>query len=151
MRRYRFLILYLCIWLLASCNKKNTLFENISASHSGVSFNNVIVENDSMNPLNVVNIYNGGGVGIGDFNNDGLQDIFFGGNMVPSRLYLNRGNFKFEDITGKAGVEGMGRWARGVSIIDINNDGLADIYIANTIYKDSLRSRNILYINQGVG
>ena len=98
----------------------------------------------------MVNIYNGGGVGIGDFNNDGLPDIYFTGNMVPCRLYLNKGNFKFEDITEKAGVEGMGRWARGVSVIDINNDGLMDIYICNTIYKDSLRRRNILYINQGI-
>ena len=97
-----------------------------------------------------MNIYNGGGVGIGDFNNDGLQDIYLTGNMVPCKLYLNKGNFKFEDITAKAGVEGMGRWARGVSIVDINNDGLPDIYICNTIYKDSLRRRNILYINTGV-
>ncbi|MEP6627600.1 MAG: VCBS repeat-containing protein, partial [Ginsengibacter sp.] len=151
MRRYSYIILYLSVCALGGCNKKSTLFENVASSHSGVTFDNKIVENDTMNPLNVVNIYNGGGVGIGDFNNDGLQDIFFGGNMVPSRLYLNKGNFKFEDITTKAGVEGMGRWARGISIIDINNDGLPDIYIANTIYKDSLRRRNILYINQGVG
>ena len=100
--------------------------------------------------MDVVNIYNGGGVGIGDFNNDGLQDIYFTGNMVSSKLYLNKGNFKFEDITAKAGVEGMGRWARGVAVVDINNDGLKDIYVCNTIYKDSLRRRNILYVNQGI-
>ncbi len=126
------------------------MFEKISSSHSGITFNNSIVENDSINPFDVVNIYNGGGVGIGDFNNDGLQDIFFTGNMVPCRLYLNKGNFKFEDITEKAGVGGLGRWARGVSIVDINNDGLMDIYICNTIYKDSARRRNILYVNQGI-
>jgi hypothetical protein len=90
------------------------------------------------------------GLDIADINNDGLQDILFTGNMVPARLYLNKGNLKFEDITEKAGVEGMGRWARGVSIIDINNDGLMDLYICNTIYKDSLRRRNILYVNQGI-
>lgn len=135
---------------LVACHHEHTLFEEISSSHSGISFNNKIVENDSINPLDIVNIYNGGGVGIGDFNNDGLQDIFFTGNMVPCKLYENKGDFKFEDITAKAGVEGLGRWARGVSIVDINNDGLADIYICNTIYKDSLRRRNILYINQGV-
>ena len=105
-----------------------------------LTFNNKIIENDSINPLDVVNIYNGGGVGIGDFNNDGLQDIYFTGNMVSSKLYLNKGNFKFEDITDKAGVEGMGRWARGVSVVDINNDGLMDIYVCNTIYKDSLKT-----------
>ncbi|MEO5681686.1 MAG: VCBS repeat-containing protein [Chitinophagaceae bacterium] len=100
--------------------------------------------------MNVVNIYNGGGVGIGDFNADGLSDIYFTGNMVASKLYLNKGNLAFEDITDRAGVEGLGRWARGVSIVDINNDNLMDIYICNTIYKDSLRRRNILYVNQGV-
>lgn len=100
--------------------------------------------------MNVVNIYNGGGVGIGDFNNDGLPDIFFTGNMVSCKLYLNKGRFQFEDITEKAGVDGMGRWARGVSVVDINNDGLMDIYICNTIYKDPLRRRNILYVNQGL-
>lgn len=137
------------LWLTA-CQNKRTLFEEISSSRSGITFNNKILENDSINPMDVVNIYNGGGIGIGDFNNDGLQDIFFTGNMVSCKLYLNKGNFKFEDITDKAGVGGLGRWARGVSIIDINNDGLMDIYICNTIYKDSLRRRNILYVNQGV-
>jgi len=132
-----------------SC-KKPTLFEQVSSSHSGIHFNNKITESDSINPLDIVNIYNGGGVGIGDFNNDGLPDIYFTGNMVSNRLYLNRGNYKFEDITDKAGVGGMGRWGRGVSIIDINNDGLMDIYVCNTIYKDSARRRNLLYINQGV-
>src|SRR3954470_12839110 len=143
------LLLYLSVLFLAACNRKDTLFELISSSHSGIHFNNRIVENDSVNPLNVVNIYNGGGVGIGDFNNDGLQDIYFTGNLTPCRLYLNKGDFRFEDITEQAGVEGMGRWARGVAVVDINNDGLMDIYVCNTIYKDSLRRTNILYINQG--
>ncbi|MES1225946.1 MAG: VCBS repeat-containing protein, partial [Bacteroidota bacterium] len=142
-------ICFFLLWI-CSCKLKPVLFEKISSSHSNIYFNNKIVETDSINPLNVVNIYNGGGVGIGDFNNDGLQDIFFTGNMVSSKLYLNKGNFEFEDITEKAGVEGLGRWARGVSVVDINNDGLMDIYICNTIYKDSLRRRNILYVNQGV-
>jgi hypothetical protein len=140
-------ILY--ITALSSCHRNRPLFERISSSHSGIEFNNKIVENDSINPLSVVNIYSGGGVGIGDFNNDGLPDIFFTGGMVPSRLYINRANFKFEDVTARAGVEGMGRWARGVSIVDVNNDGLMDIYICNTLYKDPLKRRNILYINLG--
>ena len=136
--------------LLGACHHTPALFEQISPSHSGITFDNTIIESDSINPLDVVNIYNGGGVGIGDFNNDGLPDIYFGGNMVPSKLYLNRGHFTFEDITEKAGVAGLGRWARGISVVDINNDGLPDIYICNTIYRDSLRRRNILYINQGL-
>ena len=149
MNKFYFTALFVCMLVLFSCKKK-TLFEQVSSSHSGITFNNTITENDSINPINVVNVYNGGGVGIGDFNNDGLQDIYFTGNMVPCRLYLNKGNFKFEDITEQAGVGGLGRWARGVSVIDINNDGLMDIYVCNTIYKDSLRRRNILYINQGI-
>jgi hypothetical protein len=149
MNTYRLLFFVAFLLGLCACHSKHPLFEKIASSHSGITFNNRIVENDSINPLNVVNIYNGGGVGIGDFNNDGLQDIYFTGNMVSSKLYLNKGDFKFEDVTAKAGVEGMGRWARGVSIVDINNDGLMDIYVCNTIYKDSLRRRNILYVNQG--
>jgi hypothetical protein len=150
MKRYPLLFILLPALLLSACHRNHTLFERISSSHSGITFNNKIVENDTINPIDVVNMYNGGGVGIGDFNNDGLPDIYFTGNMVPSRLYLNRGHFKFEDITEKAGAGGAGRWARGVSVVDINNDGLMDIYICNTIYQDSFRRQNILYINQGV-
>ena len=150
MKRFFYLSLLVSLPFFFACNRKSTLFENISSSHSGITFNNKIVENDSINPLDVVNIYNGGGVGIGDFNNDGLQDIYFGGNMVPGKLYLNKGNFKFEDITDEAGVAGLGRWERGISVIDINNDGLMDIYVCNTIIKDSLQRRNILYVNQGI-
>ncbi len=150
MKLFQSLLLCSQLFWLCGCDHQDTLFENIPSARSGVTFNNRITENDSINPFDVVNIYNGGGVGIGDFNNDGLQDIFFSGNMVPCRLYLNKGNFQFEDITERAGVGGLGRWARGVSVIDINNDGLLDIYICNTIYKDSLRRRNILYVNQGI-
>lgn len=149
MSRRRLFFLF-TLSLLYACHHAPALFEKIPESYSGISFNNAIIESDSINPLDVVNTYNGGGIGIGDFNNDGLPDIFFGGNMVPSRLYLNKGHFHFEDITDKAGVSGLGRWARGISVVDINNDGLPDIYICNTIYRDSLRRRNILYVNQGV-
>lgn len=133
-----------------SCNSTPTLFTPISSSHSGIRFSNTITENDSINPLDVVNIYNGGGVGIGDFNGDGLQDIYFTGNQVSSKLYINRGDFRFDDVTDAANAAGMGRWARGVSVVDINNDGLTDLYVCNTIYKDSLRRRNVLYVNQGI-
>src|SRR3982750_2833092 len=150
MNKFYFIVFFFLSAALFSC-KKHTLFQQVSSSQTGIHFNNQIVENDTINPIDVTNIYNGGGVGIGDFNNDGLQDIYFTGNMVSNKLYLNKGDFKFEDITAKAGVEGMGRWGRGVSVVDINNDGLPDIYICNTIYKDSLRRRNILYINQGAG
>ncbi len=147
---------YFCLslLLLTSC-KKATLFESISSAQSGIHFTNLITENDSINPLDMVNIYNGGGVGIGDFNKDGWQDIYFVGNRVPSRLYLNKGaqkstEFEFDDVTEKAGVSGMGRWGRGVAIVDINNDGWPDIYVCNTLDKDSLQRRNLLYVNQKV-
>src|SRR5678816_3327009 len=123
MNRFRILFICVHVLLIGACSNKPALFEQISSSHSGIHFNNQITENDSINPLDIVNIYNGGGVGIGDFNNDGLPDIYFTGNMVSNRLYLNKGDFKFQDITDEAGVNGMGRWGRGVSVIDINNDG----------------------------
>jgi hypothetical protein len=130
--------------------KNKVLFEAVPSDHSGVHFNNLIVENDSVNPMDLTNIYNGGGVGIGDFNRDGKPDIYFAGNMVSNKLYLNRGDFKFEDITDKAGVGGEGEWFRGVAVVDINNDGWPDIYVCATILNDPRRRRNLLYINQGL-
>ncbi|HVY74795.1 MAG TPA: VCBS repeat-containing protein [Puia sp.] len=145
------LFAFLSGMLFSSCKSKRTLFQLIDLRSSGIVFNNAITENDAVNPLDLTNIYNGGGVGIGDFNNDGLQDIYFTGNMVSNRLYLNRGNFKFDDVTEKAGVTGNGKWARGVSVVDINNDGWADIYVCETISADPEKRRNLLYINQGAG
>jgi ASPIC and UnbV/FG-GAP-like repeat len=135
---------------ICSCNRNKTLFEHISSEHSGIHFNNQIIENDSINPLELTNIYNGGGVGIGDFNRDGLPDIYFTGNTVSNKLYLNRGDFKFDDVTSVAGVEGQGQWSRGVSVVDINNDGWPDIYVCATIKTNPLQRRNLLYINQGL-
>ena len=149
MRFYPPLILIALSFCIYSCKKKETLFEQIPSSYSGVHFNNKIVENDTINPLDKLNIYNGGGVGIGDFNNDGLQDIYLVGNAVSNKLYINKGNMKFEDVTKEAGVGGLGGWGRGVAVIDINNDGLLDIYVCNTLLNDSLKRRNLLYINQG--
>ncbi len=135
--------------LIVSCSHKKTLFDPVDPDHSGIHFNNRIIENDSVNELDIENIYNGGGVGIGDFNNDGLQDIYFTGNMVSNKLYLNKGDFRFEDISAEAKVEGSGEWCRGVAVVDINNDGWLDIYICATLKKDSNQRKNLLYINQG--
>jgi hypothetical protein len=140
--------LLLCI-LIASCSKP-TLFETIPSSHSGIHFNNVINQTDSINVLDFENVYNGGGIGVGDFNNDGLQDIYFSGNLVSNKLYINKGNFSFVDITVSAGVDGEGKWCRGVSVIDINNDGLLDIYVCATLLKDSVKREHLLYVNQGL-
>ena len=141
--------LFFYIFLLCSC-KKNTVFQQIPSSSSGIEFRNNITESDSVNPLDVENMYNGGGVGIGDFNNDGLQDIYFTGNLVSNKLYLNKGDFNFEDITSTAKVSGEGRWSRGVAVIDINNDGWLDIYVSETLLKDPGRRANLLYVNQGI-
>lgn len=148
--RIRYLIYFLILLSCFSCKRKAPLFQQIDSSYSGIQFNNKIVENDSINPLNLINIYNGGGVGIGDFNNDGLPDIYFAGSMVSNKLYLNKGNFKFDDVTDKANVGGEGRWCRGVSVIDINNDGWLDIYVCVSMAKDPEKRRNLLYVNQGI-
>ena len=137
------------VFLFSSC-KKDTLFERISSSHSNINFNNKIIEDDKVNPLDMINLYHGGGVGVGDFNNDGLQDIYFTGNRVSNELYLNKGDFKFDNVTKEAGVGGLGRWGRGVAVIDINNDGLMDIYISNTTSNEGVNPTNILYVNQGL-
>lgn len=141
---------FCCLAALFFSCKQHTLFEKISSSYSGVHFSNTIVENDTINPLDKLNIYNGGGVGIGDFNNDGLQDIYFVGNAVSNKLYLNKGDMKFDDVTKEAGVPGSGGWGRGVAVVDINNDGLMDIYVCYTLLNDSLKRRNLLYVNQGI-
>ena len=143
-------LLWYSIFSLGACKNDRTLFELIPSEHSGIHFSNQITENDSINPLNLINVYNGGGVGIGDFNNDGLQDIYFTGNMVSNKLYLNKGDFKFDDITATAGVAGNGEWCRGVAVIDINNDGWQDIYVCATIRNNPEQRRNFLYINQGL-
>jgi hypothetical protein len=150
MKRFYPALLFVAVAFFSCAKKKTTLFELIPSSHSGITFNNLITENDSINPIDNANVYNGGGVGIGDFNNDGLLDIYFSGNMVSNKLYLNHGDFKFEDITDKAGVNGLGKWGRGVAIIDINNDGLQDIYVCNSLLQDSVKRQNLLYINQGI-
>ncbi len=118
--------------------------------HTGIDFENTILQTDSINIIEQENVYNGGGVAAGDFNNDGLQDLFFTGNLVPCKLYLNKGGINFKDVTDIAGVEGKGRWARGVATVDINNDGLQDIYVCATLKKKPEERVNILYVNQGI-
>ena len=144
------LVLFFFLCYIGCKNKNPTLFQAVSSERSGIQFNNKIVENDTLNPLDVTNIYNGGGVGIGDFNNDGLQDIYLTGNMVSNKLYLNKGKLKFDDVTQEAHVEGEGRWCRGASVVDINNDGWMDIYVCVAMEKDPQKRQNLLYINQGL-
>lgn len=135
---------------LASCEKNNQpLLNLLPGSHTGIDFINSIEESDSFNILTEEYIYNGGGVGVADFNNDGLQDLFFTGNMVSNKLYLNKGELRFEDVTGKANLNSTGTWSTGVAVADVNGDGLTDIYVCATMLPDASQRRNLLYINQG--
>jgi enediyne biosynthesis protein E4 len=126
-----------------------SLFESVSPARSGVSFKNIIIENAAQNALTYENLFNGGGVAVGDINNDGLEDIYFISNMQLNKLYLNQGNFKFKDITQAAGVAGRLGWKSGTSMVDINGDGLLDIYVCYSGKTNADKRRNQFFINQG--
>lgn len=143
----------LMILLLVGCSrpeKKETLFTHMPPDSTGINFTNALKFDQSFNIYTYRNFYNGGGVAIGDVNNDGLPDIYFSGNQVSNRLFLNKGNFKFEDITEQAGVGGTRAWSTGVAMADVNGDGLLDIYVCNSgNMKDPQSKRNELFINLG--
>ncbi|MEJ0029709.1 MAG: VCBS repeat-containing protein [Bacteroidota bacterium] len=147
------LIVAAFVGLLLACScsdRPTTLFELVPSSTSGIDFNNAIPETDTFNILTYEYIYNGGGVGIADFNNDGLKDIFFAGNLVSNKLYLNKGNFAFNDITSVANVNVPGRWNSGVAVVDINNDGWMDIYVTTTMQPKPEDRGNMLFVNNGL-
>ncbi|NGP76616.1 VCBS repeat-containing protein [Balneolaceae bacterium YR4-1] len=127
----------------------NKLFIYLSQDHTGVTFENNLTYNKELNPYTYRNFYNGGGVGIGDFNKDGLQDVFFTGNQVSNRLYLNEGDFRFRDITDTAGLNSEGVWSTGVSVVDINGDGWLDIYVCKSGSPGGENRHNELFINNG--
>lgn len=142
------------LWIIVffACQKEPktpTLFERLSAERTGIHFKNEIIENDTHNILNFTNLYTGSGVGIGDFDNNGLTDIFLGGCLESSRLYLNQGDFRFKDVTNEAGVN-TGRWITGVAVVDINADGLEDVYLSVSGMAEGTKRANLLYINQGL-
>ncbi len=141
----------LTIFVFLSCGSKiKTLFSKIPSDYSNIHFNNTIVENDSINPLDLEFLYNGGGIGVGDFNNDGLPDLYFTASTVSNKLYLNKGEMKFEDITDIANVQGEGEWFNAASVVDINNDGWQDLYLCSSIKSNAANRRNLLYVNQGL-
>ncbi|GGC00448.1 VCBS repeat-containing protein [Dyadobacter sediminis] len=135
---------------LISCKKDLKTFTQLDSEETGIQFANRIAENDTMNILSFEYVYNGGGVALGDFNNDSLPDVYFTGNSVDNKLYLNKGDFKFEDITKTAGVEASNKWSTGVALVDINNDNLLDIYVCSSVRKVPQERENLLYVNQGL-
>ena len=141
--------------LFCSCKKKETespLFQLLPSSQTNIHFVNHISDNAKPGILDYLYYYNGGGVAIGDINNDGLPDIFFTSNQKGgNKLYLNKGNYKFEDVTTKAGVAGAADWCTGVTMADVNNDGYLDIYVCAVAGKLGLKGHNMLYINNHDG
>ena len=137
---------------LMGCSEKEnesfTLFSDITAQ-SGILFRNDLSLTDELNPYTYRNFYNGAGVAIGDINNDGLQDIYFAGNQVDNKLFLNLGGLKFKDITESAGVACAGVWSTGVTFADINADGFLDIYVCKSGSPDAPNRHNELFINNG--
>ena len=144
-------IVFLSCWLLlvfSFCNKQKTLFSEIPPTKSGISFSNIITENDSINILDYEYVYNGSGVGVGDFNRDGLPDIYFTGSMVSNELYLNEGGFKFRNVTLASNTAGEGKWCNGVSVIDINNDGFTDFISLEMLPETNMRKKRMLSGNE---
>lgn len=150
------IILFFCIlFFIQSCHHdgyqapKNALFTQLSPKECGIQFRNDIIDDSLFNEATYRNIYNGGGVAIGDINNDGLPDVFMAANQGKNKLFLNKGNFKFEDITDKSGIVKNQKWSTGVTMADVNADGLLDIYIcaSGTIIGETRKS--VLFINKG--
>lgn len=132
-----------------STTSNNHLFKQLPADQTHITFTNTVTDDKDFNIFNYRNFYNGGGVAIGDVNNDGLPDVFLIANMGDNKLYLNKGNFQFEDITAKAGVAGKHDWSTGATFADVNGDGLLDLYVCNAGIRPGDERANELYINNG--
>jgi hypothetical protein len=150
MRNSRILfILFLVFWQCTEKNAQYTLFEMLDKEHTNIEFNNKVVSSDTFNIIEYLYFYNGGGVAIGDINNDDLPDVYFTSNQGSNKLYLNKGNFKFEDITLTSGTAGKADWSTGVTMADVNGDGFLDIYVNNVSDYKGLKGHNELFINNG--
>ncbi len=139
--------------MVLSCNRLHpqdgqALF-SLSPSATGVDFTNRLTETEEFNIIEYLYFNNGAGVAAGDINNDGLVDLYFSSNQLDNKLYLNKGNLHFEDITEKAGVAGTGDWSTGVTMADVNGDGLLDIHVCNVGAYKGLGGSNQLFVNQG--
>ena len=142
----------LILFTISSCNthESKTLFRQLPSQTTGITFNNTIVETDSFNIITEEYIFNGGGVAVGDFDNNGLSDLFFTGNQVSNKLYLNSGNFKFTDVSASANIEAENKWNTAVAVVDINADGWLDIYVCSAMQSPLEKKANLLFINKGI-
>ena len=147
MNRKEFLLSFLILFL--GCNQEKRLFKNPSSKDTGLIFENTITTSDELNILDYLYYYNGGGVAVGDINNDGLVDIFFSGNQVKNKLFLNQGNLQFKDISESATIQGNSSWNTGAVMGDVNGDGLLDIYVCAVVGVNGFYGHNELYINNG--
>jgi len=157
MRQSGIYLIWTLVLILSSCQKKSTdthgsvfkVFDEVMSEHSGIVFSNTITPDvgGRANLLDFDYFYNGAGVGIGDVNNDGLPDVFFCGNQVANKLFLNKGGLRFEDITADAGINEDKHWANGVTFVDINRDGWLDIYVSQGGPLDRGQRGNALYLN----
>ncbi len=145
----RYIFFLLLIFVFTSCKRDLEQFTLLSQKRTGVSFRNQVEESRDQNSLGNNYMFNGAGVAVGDINNDGLVDLYFTGNMVSNRLYLNKGNFRFEDISEKAGVTASERWSNGVTMVDVNADGFLDIYVCSSSDRRQRFRKNLLFINNG--
>ena len=144
-----YLLLFIPL-LFTNCQKnETTLFKLVSPTQSGILFNNLIVETDSSNILNNEYIFNGGGVAVADFDGDAKPDLFFTGNQVPNKLYLNQGGLNFRDVSTTAGIEAPDRWSTGTTVVDINSDGRPDIYVCAAMLPGEESRANMIFVNQG--
>lgn len=147
-------VIFISIFVvLISCQEEqNTLFTSLSSNQTNIDFANIFEETEALNINEYLYAYNGGGVAIGDINNDGLPDIYFTANQLANRLYLNQGDFQFKDITESAGVAGLfgeDKWTTGAAMADVNDDGWLDIYVSQVSGYKQLNGRNQLFINNG--
>ena len=144
MKSIHYTVLLAAILFAACKSDRNKMFSDLGHGQTGIDFRNLLVEDEVLNVAHYIYFYNGAGVAIGDINNDGLQDVFFTGNMVKNRLFLNKGGMKFEDITTESHVADMQGWCTGASIVDINQDGYSDIYVCRSADDNPDRRKNLL-------